>query len=114
TVWRLGGWADRLGLPERHQGTGMGLDEANALRIRDHSAFVAYMQQVWRSTEEFFWNIDDVEMRELLPLRPAARQAATSISRLRALGEPCLLHGSRHLGEIEMTRAMLGAAPLGM
>src|SRR5205823_1993106 len=59
TVWMDGGWAARLGLPDRAQGTGMSTEDAHALRIDDLDGFRQYMRDVWASTGEYLSNPDE-------------------------------------------------------
>jgi hypothetical protein len=77
--------------------------EAQALRIRDLALFKDYVGKVWASTEEF-----------LARTEPAALDATVTVRGLgempgvRALGLVCVSHAFSHLGEIDVTRTLLG------
>ena len=44
--------------PSVAQGTGMSIEEAQALRIKDVPLFREYMQKVWGGTDEFLGTLD--------------------------------------------------------
>jgi hypothetical protein len=103
TVWMEGGWAERLGLPPVAQGTGMPAAEAQALRIPDLDAFKQYMQQVWRSTEEYLSSPDESTFDRPVTVKPLGEMPA-----IRALGQVCVSHGFTHLGGLDLSRTLLG------
>ena len=103
TVWMEGGWAERLGLPPVAQGTGMTTEEAQALRIRDLDAFKQYMQEVWRSTDEYLAAPDPTTFDRPVLVKPLGEMPA-----IRALGQVCMSHGFTPLGGLELARTLLG------
>jgi hypothetical protein len=103
TVWMEGGWAEKLGLPPVAQGTGMPAAEAQALRLNDIDGFKQYMQQVWQSTDEYLANPDRDGFDRPVMVRPLGEMPA-----IRALGQVCVTHGFTHLGELELSRTLLG------
>lgn len=109
TVWMDGGWAAKLGLPDRAQGTGMSTEDAHALRIGDIDGFKQYMQDVWASTAEFLANADESELNEVKQVRPLGEMPA-----IRALGQVCMTHGFQHFGQLELARSIIGAPYLGI
>ena len=105
-VWTENGYAAKLGLPENAQGTGMTTEDAHALRITDVAMFQGYMQQVWASTDEFFAKVAPEDLEATVTVRPLG-----DMTKIQAIGRVCLTHAMTHLGEIEMSRTLLGVAP---
>lgn len=108
-VWTEGGYAERLGLPPVAQGTGMPAADAQALRISDVALFREYMGQVWASTEALF-DLARTEpglLEKTVTIKPIGDMPA-----IRALGGVCLTHGVAHFGQIELTRTLIGLAPV--
>jgi hypothetical protein len=106
TVWMEGGWAERLGLPAVAQGTGMSAQDAQALRISDLDAFKQYTQDVWQSTALWLANPDVSVFDTIVTVKPLGEMPA-----IRALGQVCMTHGFTHLGELELSRTLLGLKP---
>jgi hypothetical protein len=106
TVWMEGGWAERLALPPVSQGTGMTAADAQAMRITDLAAFKDYVQQVWRSTTDWLANPDESTFNRPVMVKPLGEMPA-----IRALGQVCMTHGFTHLGELELSRTLLGLKP---
>jgi len=106
TVWMEGGWAERLGLPPVTQGTGMPVQDAQALRIDDRALFRQYVDAVWASTEDYLSNPDESVFDTPVMVKPLGEMPA-----IRALGQVCMTHGFTHLGEVELMRTLLGLKP---
>ncbi|HZQ37279.1 MAG TPA: DinB family protein [Dehalococcoidia bacterium] len=106
TVWMEGGWAARLGLPERAQGTGMATAEAQALRIADLDGFRRYLREVWASTDDYLAHPDEATFSQPKLVKPLGEMPA-----IRALGQVCMTHGFTHLGELELARTLIGVGP---
>jgi len=106
TVWMEGGWAERLGLPPVAQGTGMSVEDAHALRIRDLDAFRQYVREVYASTDEWLANPDQATFAAPVLVKPLGEMPA-----IRALGQVVMTHGFTHLGEIELMRTLMGLKP---
>ena len=105
-VWTEGGYAAKLGLPENAQGTGMTTADAQAGRISDIPLFQGYMQKVWASTDEFFAKVSPEDLESTVTVKPLG-----DMTKINAIGRICLTHAMMHLGEIELTRTLLGVAP---
>ena len=103
-IWNEGNWAERFNLPPRVQGTGMAMEEAQALRINDPALFLQYAEQVWQEFEEYLAGITDggAELSERMVLvKPIG-----TIPAIMAIGQICLTHLYTHQGEIA---GLLGA-----
>jgi DinB superfamily len=105
-VWTEGGYAAKLGLPDNAQGTGMTTADAQALRINDVALFQGYMRQVWASTDEFFGKTTPEDLEKTVMVKPLGE-----MTMIQAIGRVCLTHAMSHVGEIELTRALVGAPP---
>ena len=105
-VWADGGYAAKLGLPAVAQGTGMTTAEAQALRIPDVALFQEYMRQVWASTDEFVAKVAPEDLETTVTVKPLG-----DMTKIDAVGRICLTHAMSHVGEIELTRTLLGVAP---
>lgn len=109
TVWMEGGWAEKLGLPRVSQGTGMPVEEAHALRIKDIAGFIEYARQVRACTDAFLESWDPTDHDTVITLKPLGQ-----MTKLQALGQQGFPHGFAHLGEIAHIRALLGIPGIGV
>jgi hypothetical protein len=103
-LWTEGGYAEKFGLPPVAQGTGMSIEEAQALRIKDVPLFRAYMQKVWGSTDEFLGTLDPAALDRTVTVKPLGEMTVG-----RVLAQVCVAHGMMHFGEIELARTLIGA-----
>ena len=103
-IWTEGDYATRLGLPPVAQGTGMSVQEAQALRIKDLPLFREYTQKVWAGTEELFASASPALFDKMVTVKPLG-----DMSVIQCLGQVGLVHGMTHLGEIELARTLVGA-----
>ena len=101
-VWQEGGYADKLGLPPVAQGTGMSIEEAQALRLKDVALFREYTQKVWASTDEYLAKVQPSALDATVTIKPLGDMPA-----VRALAQVCVGHGFLHLGEIELARTLV-------
>ena len=101
-VWQEGGYADKLGLPPVAQGTGMSIEEAQALRLKDVALFREYTQKVWASTDEYLAKVQPSALDASVTIKPLGEMPA-----VRALAQVCVGHGFLHLGEIELARTLV-------
>lgn len=103
TVWMDGGWAARLGLPDRAQGTGMSTADAHALHVTDLDGLQQYMRDVWASAHAYLANPNPAIFDQPKTVKPLGEMPA-----IRTLGQVCMTHGFTHLGGLELTRTLLG------
>ncbi len=66
--------------------------------------FKEYMKKVWASTDEFLASAKPEDLERTVTVKPLGDMTA-----IQALGRICLTHAMTHLGEIEMTRTLVGA-----
>jgi hypothetical protein len=107
TVWTEGGYAERLGLPPVAQGTGMSTADAHALRIKDVALFREYMQKVWASTDDLLASADPASWDRMVSVKFIGDLPA-----LRVLAMIVVGHGFMHVGQMELTRTLVGAKPV--
>ena len=103
TVWLESGWDQRFGLDRIGQGTGMSLQEAQALRINSKEDFMTYMDAVARATDEYLTGLDDAVLEQKITVKPLGEMPV-----LNAIGNMRLTHGFTHLGEIAHLRGLQG------
>jgi DinB family protein len=97
-IWNEGKWSERFTLPSRVQGTGMPMEEAQALRIDNPALFLQYAEQVWKEYEEYLASITDggAELSErVVTVKPIG-----TIPAIMAIGQICIMHLYTHQGEI--------------
>jgi hypothetical protein len=104
TVWLDGGYDVRLGLPRVSQGTGMTKAEADAVQLHDTALWHEYQQGVWKATDQFLSSLTPEDLQE--------RRVYMKPQGERPLFEPlfitCMVHGYRHVGEVEYARGVIG------
>src|SRR3989449_8185213 len=103
TVWLEEGWDKKLGLDRVSQGTGMNLEDAQALRITSKDDFLQYMKAVWKATHEFLAAADDEFLERRTTVKPLGEMPIQN-----AIGNMCLTHGFTHAGEIAHLRGLMG------
>ncbi len=109
TVWLEGDWSAKLGLPRVVQGTGMTVEDAHALRIRDIPGFMEYTRQVRARTDAFLDTWDPADYDTEITLNPLG-----TMTKLQSLGQQGFPHGFAHIGEIAHIRSMLGVPGIGI
>ena len=103
TVWLEKGWDKRFGLDRIAQGTGMSMEDAQALRIDSKEDFLAYMDGVAQATDAFLAGLDDEALERTTTVKPVGEMPIRD-----AIGNMCLNHGFTHLGEIQHLRGLQG------
>jgi hypothetical protein len=103
TVWMEGGWDKKFGLRATAQGTGMSLEDAQALNLEPKTDFESYMRDVWAATDAFLASADDDFLQQKTTVKPLGEMPIQN-----AIGNMCLTHGFTHLGEIQHLRGLQG------
>ena len=99
-LWAAGGWANRLGLDEKEQGTGF--DSASLGQIRfELERLLAYGAEVWAQTDRALAGLDPARLDDSLAWSETWRLA-------NLLTTGCLSHGWVHLGELRQLRGLRG------
>lgn len=102
-VWLEDGYMERFGLPKNAQGTGMELEEAQAITIHDADLLREYGTKVLASCRDYMESVTSDELNEIALVRPLGE-----MPRWRVLAEVINTHCSQHLGEMSMGRGLLG------
>ena len=112
-------WQDKVQLTINDHGKHRRVEEMVAQRIGDYEAFKDYQRQVFDRTEAWLAQLDPAELVRVVIERPFPPQIASTYSA--RVAEPgvgitvldateCWLyqHGLRHMGEIELSRGLVG------
>lgn len=111
-------WAARVNMTINDHGKHRTVDEMVNQRMGDYEAFKEYMRAVFDRTEAWLETLDPAELNRLVLPRPFPPQIATTYSARVAGPEGLTLldtaecwmyqHGLRHMGEIELSRGLVG------
>ena len=124
-VLDAGGWLDKMGIPLRHNGFAMTLDEVDALSQQiDLKALRGYMAALRKSTQEIVANLDLAALDETLtrervtqvlvneglagPRAEGLVDNYTGWSKSQCLMNLGLTHAYHHVGEINVICSLLG------
>jgi len=102
-VWVDQGYFERFGLPKVDQGTGMGLEDARAIRIDDVALLCEYGEKVGAQAIDYLKNVPLDELLEVQMVRPLGEMA-----RWKVIRQVMMTHGFMHLGEINALKGQLG------
>lgn len=102
-IWLERGYCEKLGLPKIEQGTGMSLEDAQAIKINDKDVLLSYGREVGTSTVEFLKAVPLETMEEVQLIKPLGE-----MPRWRVFRQVVMTHGFMHLGEINMYRGLKG------
>lgn len=111
-------WQDRVQMSVNDHGKHRTVDEMVHQRIGNYEAFQEYMTAVFARTEAWLADLDPAELDRVVITRPFPPQIASTYS-ARVAGEEgitlldateCWIyqHGLRHMGEIELSRGLVG------
>jgi hypothetical protein len=116
-IWN-GQWQERVQMSIEDHGKHRTVDEMVHQRIGDYEAFQEYMRLVFDRTEAWLADLDPAELSRVVIARPFPPQVASTYSARVAGPEGITLldaaecwiyqHGLRHMGEIELSRGMVG------
>jgi len=102
-IWLEQGYAERMQLPPVDQGTGMGLDDARAIRINDIAVLREYGQAVAKATLDYVKNVPLEVLEEVQMIKPLGE-----MPKWRVFRQVVMTHGFMHLGEINAIKGQLG------
>ncbi|HXH20461.1 MAG TPA: DinB family protein [Dehalococcoidia bacterium] len=101
-LWAEGGWAAKLGLPERGQGTGHTLEQAREIEIRDLPLFLDYAGAVWADVDAYLAGLTEADLDKMHPWRRAEEPLGQII------GNHVMTHLFGHRNEIYWLRSEQG------
>ena len=107
-IWLRKGLHEAWHLPRVDQGTDMEPESAYSLRFPDPILLAGYIRDVAVAVESRVANMNDDYLRAQVTVRPHGQ-----ISRMRALGQVVIVHGSNHLGQINLARTFQGKSGIG-
>ncbi|MGE5594783.1 MAG: DinB family protein [Hyphomicrobiales bacterium] len=102
-IWLVQGYADRMGLPPVDQGTGMGMDDARAIRINDIAILREYGKAVREDTLALLKDFPLDELAQIQMIKPLGE-----MPKWRVFRQVIMTHGFMHLGEINAIKGQLG------
>jgi hypothetical protein len=102
-IWMARDYATKFKLPAIEQGTGMGMDDARAIKIADLSLLRDYGQAVGADCIEYLKNVDDASLHEVQMVKPLGE-----MPRWRVFRQVVMTHGFMHLGEVNAMKGQLG------
>lgn len=102
-IWMEQGYFQRLGLPDKDQGTGMNLETARALTISDPAVLREYGRKVGEDAVAFLKNVDVESLNEVQMIKPLGE-----MPRWRVFRQVVMTHGFMHLGEINCLKGVMG------
>lgn len=102
-VWVEQNYFERFGLPKVDQGTGMGLDDARAIRIDDVALLCEYGEKVGEQALDYLKNVPLDDLLEVQMVKPLGEMAKWQVIR-----QVMMTHGFMHLGEINALKGQLG------
>lgn len=111
-------WASRVQMSIPDHGKHRTVEEMVGQRIGDYDAFQDYMRAVFARTEAWLEDLDPAELRRVVIPAPFPPQIASTFSARVAGPDGITLldatecwiyqHGLRHMGEIELSRGLVG------
>lgn len=102
-IWIAQGYVDRMALPKVDQGTGMTLDDARGVTIKDPALLREYAHTVRRDVLDYLASVPDSVLSEVQMVKPLGE-----MPKWRVFRQVVMTHGFMHLGEINAVRGQLG------
>ncbi|MFN0145773.1 MAG: DinB family protein [Dehalococcoidia bacterium] len=102
-IWISQGYVDKMGLPKVDQGTGMGLEDARAIKITDLALLREYGNVVYRDVNAFLKDWPLEQANEVQVIKPLGE-----MPRWRVFRQVVMTHGFMHLGEINLIKGIHG------
>jgi uncharacterized damage-inducible protein DinB len=104
-IWLDRGYATKLALPERDQGTGMSSEDARAIRISSGAVLREYGGAVAQDCLAFLKNVSADTLAEVQMIRPLGEMPKWKVFR-----QVIMTHGFMHLGEVNAIKGTMGLA----
>ena len=102
-IWMSQGYAPRLGLSEREQGTGMSLEAARELVVSDPALLREYGRKVGDDCLAYLKDVDPQSLNEIQMIKPLGE-----MPRWRVFRQVVMTHGFMHLGEVNVLKGIQG------
>jgi len=102
-IWAEAGWAAKLGLPERGQGTGQTPEQAREIEIRDLKPFLEYAGTVWADIDAYLAGLSERDLDVMYPWRRTGEEPLGQI-----IGNHVMTHLFGHRNEIYWLRSEQG------
>jgi hypothetical protein len=102
-LWMREDYVGRFGLPPVAQGTGMALDEARQVHVKDVALLREYGRRVTGEVTDFVKGVSPEFLAEVQLIKPLGEMA-----KARVIRQVLMTHGFMHLGEINLIRGMMG------
>lgn len=102
-TWLTAGWAERMGLPPVDQGTGMAMESARAIEIRDAALLREYGEAVMKDTLAYVKDVPLATLAEVQMIKPLGE-----MPKWRVFRQVVMTHGFMHLGEVNAIKGQLG------
>jgi hypothetical protein len=103
TIWAAQEFATKFELPSVAQGTGMGMDDARAIKIKDLDLLRDYGRTVGADCLEYLKNVDDASLHKVQMVKPLGEMPQWRVFR-----QVVMTHGFLHLGEVNAMKGQLG------
>ena len=107
-IWLRKGLHEAWNLPKVDQGTDMEPDVAYSLRFPAPMVLAGYIRDVAVAVESRIGNMKEDYLSAEVRVHPHGE-----ISRIQALGQVVIVHGSNHLGQINLARTFQGKSSIG-
>jgi hypothetical protein len=102
-LWISQGYVEKMGLPKVDQGTGMGLEDAQSIRVEDSALLREYGNRVLDDVVSYLGDVPYETLEQIQMIRPLGE-----MPKWRVFRQVCMTHGFMHLGEINGLRGQLG------
>jgi len=103
TLWQAREYAQKFALPPVAQGTGMGMDDARAIKVNDLSLLRDYGDSVRADTLGYLKAVDADALQVVQMVKPLGEMPQWRVFR-----QVIMTHGFMHLGEVNAMKGQLG------
>lgn len=103
TIWQSQEFASKFALPPVAQGTGMGMDDARAIKVDDLSLLRDYGSTVRADCLAYLKDVDEAALQVVQMVKPLGEMPQWRVFR-----QVIMTHGFMHLGEVNAMKGQLG------